>query len=178
MTVAAPWVALPLPPDPSSGRAFVVTSSFGSRDGAHVGIDLATRDELGDPTTGVPVFAVLAGTIVRTPDDYRGGTMVVLQGHDGTEVKYAHLSRRDVFVGEAVAGGQVLGLSGVSGQVRGPHLHLEHWHDGRDGPPMDPRVHLDALAAAAAAPSSGTGALVVGGLGLGLGLFLLSRRKR
>jgi murein DD-endopeptidase MepM/ murein hydrolase activator NlpD len=177
MTTAAGWLSLPLPPDPSSGRAFVVTGAFGTRDGGHLGIDLATRDAAGNPTTGLPVFAVLAGTIVRTPDDYRGGTMVVLEGHDGTEVKYAHLSRRDVFVGDAVAAGQVLGLSGASGQVRGPHLHLEHWHYGRDGPPMDPRVHLDAVAAQLDA-GSGAGGLVIGGA-VGLGLFwLLTRRKR
>jgi murein DD-endopeptidase MepM/ murein hydrolase activator NlpD len=177
MTTAAAWLALPLPPDPSSGSAFVVTGAFGSRDGGHLGVDLATRDAAGNPTSGVPVFAVLSGVIVRTPNDYRGGTMVVLEGHDGSEVKYAHLSERWVAVGDVVTAGEQLGLSGRSGVVSGPHLHLEHWHDGRSGEPMDPQLHLDALAAQLAA-GSGAGGLVVGGAVV-LGIFwFFTRGKR
>ena len=176
MTTAAAWWSLPLPRDASSGRAFVVTNAYGTRDGAHRGIDLATRDASGNPTTGLPVFAVATGVVVRTPDDYRGGTMVVLEPADGSEVKYAHLSRRDVRVGDVVQAGAVLGLSGDSGIVRGPHLHLEHWHAGA-GEPMDPRGHLDAVAAQLDAGTRGAGGAVVFGLGL-LGFFWLLSSTR
>jgi murein DD-endopeptidase MepM/ murein hydrolase activator NlpD len=177
LTTAAAWSSLPLPRDASSGRAFVVTSAYGSRDGAHRGIDLATRDASGTPTTGLPVFAVASGVVVRTPDDERGGQMVVLELFDDSEVKYAHLSVRGVRVGDVVQSGAQLGLSGDSGIVRGPHLHLEHWHAGASGP-MDPRVHLDALTALDASTDAGSGALVVGGIGLLGFLWLLGRRKR
>lgn len=174
MTTSAAWLALPLPPDPSSGRPFVVTGRYGTRDGAHHGIDLATRDANGTPTTGLPVFAVVPGVIARTPDDYSGGTMVVLRTRDGAEVKYAHLSRRDVRVGDVVAAGQVLGLSGRSGVVNGPHLHLEFWWGGSS---VDPLPSLQQIGTGAGAAGGGGGGLVAVGL-VGLGLFLFSRRKR
>jgi len=47
----------------------------------------------------------------------------------------AHLSRLDVKAGEAVTTGQVVGLSGATGRVTGPHLH---WTVRLNGARVDP----------------------------------------
>jgi murein DD-endopeptidase MepM/ murein hydrolase activator NlpD len=37
---------------------------------------------------------------------------------------YCHLSRIDARAGQQLAAGEVLGLSGATGRVTGPHLHF------------------------------------------------------
>lgn len=49
---------------------------------------------------------------------------------------YGHLSSIQVRSGEEVKGGQVIALSGHSGNARGPHLHFEVWRHGREVDPV------------------------------------------
>jgi murein DD-endopeptidase MepM/ murein hydrolase activator NlpD len=51
--------------------------------------------------------------------------VIIEKAHGGLEYFYAHLSRVKVKVGDAVQPGQVVGLSGRTGHVTGPHLHFE-----------------------------------------------------
>lgn len=84
---------------------------------------------------GDPVHAARAGLVVSVVDWFceQGGrsfqqraNKVVVQHSDGTFASYVHLSHGAVFVeeGEHVARGQRIGLSGVTGFTRGPHLHF------------------------------------------------------
>lgn len=77
--------------------------------------------------TGTPLRAATAGTVVRSvPLDPRAGNYIRIQwGGPGDWIGYSHLSRRDVGVGQRVAAGQVVGLSGATGAVVGAHLHFE-----------------------------------------------------
>jgi murein DD-endopeptidase MepM/ murein hydrolase activator NlpD len=53
----------------------------------------------------------------------------------GVILLYAHLSRIDVKLDQIVENGQVLGLSGATGRVTGPHLH---WGLRIQGARVDP----------------------------------------
>lgn len=76
---------------------------------------------------GTPVFAANDGIVVLSAFDSGGGNMIGIFGkNEGS--RYAHLSKRLVSVGNAVARGQLIGYSGNTGSATtGPHLHFEAW---------------------------------------------------
>ena len=83
----------------------------------HLGLDVAVG-------VGTPLAAAAGGRVTLAEDLYfTGNTMLIEHGH-GVTTLYAHLSRLDLREGDAVARGQVIGLSGATGRVTGPHLHL------------------------------------------------------
>ena len=64
------------------------------------------------------------------------GTAIVLDHADGYQTIYGHLSSRLVSLGQVVHAGQIIGKSGQSGNVTGPHLHYEV-RQGKNNP-VDP----------------------------------------
>jgi murein DD-endopeptidase MepM/ murein hydrolase activator NlpD len=111
-----------------------ITSDFGlrlrgSRPDIHRGVDL-------DVPTGTEVRA-MAEARVRYAGVMRGFGNVVWLDHGGSTLSvYAHLSRIGVREGEGVRRGQVIGLSGATGDVTTPHLHFEVWRWGREVDPV------------------------------------------
>lgn len=87
--------------------------------GYHTGDDYAAR-------AGTPVVAVRNGRIIRS-DSAGGayGNWIQLLGDDGYVYMYAHLSVRQVSVGQRVTAGQQIGKVGSTGNSTGPHLHFE-----------------------------------------------------
>jgi len=74
---------------------------------------------------GEQVFASQDGIVTRagaTP--LANGKNIRIAHPDGTTTYYLHLSRIDVVVGQHVAQGNVIGLSGNTGHSTGPHLHF------------------------------------------------------
>ena len=53
------------------------------------------------------------------------GNIVIVNHGFGYKSRYAHMSRIDVRPGQKVTRGTVLGETGQSGRVTGPHLHFE-----------------------------------------------------
>lgn len=99
------------------------TSSFGRLTvlngeprGRHQGADFRAA-------TGTRVVAPNAGHVVMAEDLYFSGNTVVIDHGLGMFSLLAHLSRIDVTVGRDVTRGEVVGLSGATGRVTGPHLH-------------------------------------------------------
>eukprot|EP00825_Cyclidium_porcatum_P030378 TRINITY_DN32206_c0_g1_i3.p2 TRINITY_DN32206_c0_g1~~TRINITY_DN32206_c0_g1_i3.p2 ORF type:complete len:141 (-),score=19.10 TRINITY_DN32206_c0_g1_i3:92-514(-) len=65
------------------------------------------------------------------------GNLVVIEHDNHLETYYAHLSQINVFDGEIIKAGEILGLGGSTGHSTGPHLHLEIRYDGAAINPED-----------------------------------------
>jgi murein DD-endopeptidase MepM/ murein hydrolase activator NlpD len=93
-----------------------LTVTNGKPAGRHQGADFRAA-------TGTTVRAPNAGRVVLAQSLYFAGNTVILDHGLGVFSLLAHLSRIDVKPGMAVARGEVLGESGATGRVTGPHLH-------------------------------------------------------
>jgi len=117
---------------PVHGR---VSSGFGWRtlsvngNHFHAGVDLAVP-------MGTPVHAARDGTVVLARWDGTYGNVVFLDHGDGSQTRYAHMSRIAVTLGEQVRQGDVLGYAGSTGASTGPHVHFELRFDGRAVDPL------------------------------------------
>lgn len=84
--------------------------------------------------TGTPIISVADGIVITsTPNGGNAGKMISVRHEiNGAEwvTKYFHLSQLNVSVGQTVQRGSVIGLSGATGRVTGPHLHIETWCNG------------------------------------------------
>lgn len=114
-----------------------LTSGFGYRSlfggSNHYGVDWATP-------TGTTVYASCGGTVTRAGWSSSYGYCVYISHPDGRETRYAHNSKLLVSVGDVVAQGQSIALSGNTGQSTGPHVHFEIRINGT---PVNPLDYLD-----------------------------------
>jgi septal ring factor EnvC (AmiA/AmiB activator) len=93
------------------------------------GIDIAAR-------VGDEVKAVNAGQVAWA-DWYKGyGRLVIIDHGAGLYTLYGHLSQLDINKGDRVARGQVIGLAGDTGSLRGPKLYFEIRRNGEAEDPM------------------------------------------
>ncbi|MDO4813389.1 MAG: peptidoglycan DD-metalloendopeptidase family protein [Eubacteriales bacterium] len=114
-----------------------VTSPLGSR---YTGIKGASTNhagiDIGRVYYSTQVVAAKAGTVIISAyNQYRGNYVVVSHG-SGNTTTYQHLSKRSVEVGQHVAQGQVVGVSGSTGVSSGPHLHFEISEGGKIVDPL------------------------------------------
>ncbi len=106
-------------------QLFGVTSSSGRlyRSGSHSGIDFRA-------SVGTKVMAMASGTVVDTgnTDIYcKGasfGKWVLIKYNNGLSSTFGHLSVISARAGQIVKTGDIVGLSGSTGHVTGPHLHV------------------------------------------------------
>jgi len=105
----------PVPGAPNSafGR---LTITNGKPAGRHQGADFRAA-------AGTPVHAPNAGRVVLARNLYFAGNTVIIDHGLGVFSLLAHLSRIDVQPGTVVGRGEVVGQSGATGRVTGPHLH-------------------------------------------------------
>lgn len=120
-------------------QSYSTTSGYGHRHnpvtGAwsmHSGIDLAAPE-------GTPIYATHDGYVATAGNAGGYGLLVVIDGGNGIQTKYAHQSQLAVQPGQQVRQGQLIGYVGSTGQSTGPHLHYEVWINGRS---VDPRSYL------------------------------------
>jgi murein DD-endopeptidase MepM/ murein hydrolase activator NlpD len=116
---------------PYMGR---ITSRYGPRRGrAHQGLDISLK-------TGDPIYATFDGKVRFSKAAGNYGNLVIIRHNNGLETYYAHLSQRDVEVGDWVVAGQQIGLGGSTGRSTGPHLHFEVRYKGQS---FDPERIID-----------------------------------
>lgn len=97
----------------------------------HEGLDIIND-------VGTSVYASADGVVRysgRTQGGY--GTVIEISHGYGYSTLYAHLSQVMVKPGQTVRRGELIGKSGRSGLVSGPHLHYEVRYNGRKQNPVD-----------------------------------------
>ena len=100
-----------------------ITSSFGNRrvfngdlKSIHKGLDLRAA-----PKT--PLHASNDGKVILAKEFFYAGNFVAVDHGMGIYTTYAHLSAFEVKQGQTVKKGELLGYSGATGRVTGPHAH-------------------------------------------------------
>jgi len=124
---------------PLASNRFWYTSGFGYRrhpiTGArqfHSGQDIAAFP-------GTPVRNTATGVVVSAGWKGGYGLTVTIRHEYGYESRYAHLSRINVYPGQSVNKGIIIGYVGNTGVSTGYHLHYEVLLNGRF---LNPRLFL------------------------------------
>jgi len=133
-------------PAPPPREAFVrpvpgePTSVFGTRRiyngqprAPHPGLDLRAA-------SGTPVRSSGEGRVALAENLYYSGATVIVDHGGGLFTLYAHLSELLVREGDEIGIAQLIGRSGSTGRVTGPHLH---WGAKIGDLPFDPTALLD-----------------------------------
>jgi murein DD-endopeptidase MepM/ murein hydrolase activator NlpD len=109
-----PWV-LPV-------GGYHLTGRFGDSSGlwssTHTGLDFAAAE-------GVEIRSIGPGVVTETASDGAFGNKTVVRLDDGTVLWYCHQNEFGVNPGQRVRPGDLIGYVGSTGNVTGPHLHLE-----------------------------------------------------
>lgn len=113
-----------------------LTVTNGKPAGRHQGADFRAA-------TGTPIKAPNAGRVVIAQNLYFAGNTVIIDHGLGVFSLLAHLSSIAVEPGVTVARGDLLGESGATGRVTGPHLH---WAVRFGDMSVDPLSLMSALA--------------------------------
>ncbi|MFF9003670.1 peptidoglycan DD-metalloendopeptidase family protein [Streptomyces achromogenes] len=125
-------------PDASGRWIKPVNVPFGTRfgvrglmwsSGRHTGLDFPAK-------TGTRVSAVDNGTVQSAETGGPYGKHVMINHGHGLQSLYAHMSAIAAKVGAGIKQGAQVGAVGATGNVTGPHLHLEARINGKAVDPM------------------------------------------
>lgn len=100
-----------------------ITSHYGKR---RIFNNLKRTQHLGNDfraKVGVPIPVSNRGKVVYAGNLFYTGNVVIVDHGMGIFTLYAHLSKIDVKEGDMIHQNQIVGLSGKTGRVSGPHLH-------------------------------------------------------
>lgn len=114
-----------------------ITSNFGTKrvyngqlKSYHSGTDFRAKN-------GTPILASNSGIVKISQNRfYAGGTIVIDHGQ-GVYSCYFHLSKMNYKIGDTIKKGAILGLSGSTGRVTGPHLHFSFRINGLQVDPLN-----------------------------------------
>lgn len=114
-----------------------ITSNFGTKrvyngklKSYHSGTDFRAK-------IGMPIIASNSGIIKISQNRFYSGNSIVIDHGQGVYSCYFHLSKMNYKVGDFIKKGAVLGLSGDTGRVTGPHLHFSFRINGIQVDPLN-----------------------------------------
>lgn len=129
---------LPLP-----AGSFSCSSGFGYR--GNIGVSGASKNhqaiDLPVPE-GTPVYTVGNGVVTYSNFNSSCGYMVKVDHQNGMVTRYCHLSKLNVNLGQNVSAGDIIALSGNTGNSGGPHLDFQVKINGTA---KDPRNIVEGL---------------------------------
>jgi murein DD-endopeptidase MepM/ murein hydrolase activator NlpD len=118
-----------------------ITSDFGKArvynntlNGYHSGTDFRAK-------IGTPVVASNDGIVVLAKNRFYAGNSIIIDHGEGIYTCYYHLSAFKVKKGDYVKKSQLIGLSGDTGRITGPHLHFSARVGGVQVDPLQ-LIHL------------------------------------
>jgi murein DD-endopeptidase MepM/ murein hydrolase activator NlpD len=95
----------------------------------HTGVDISVP-------SGSEVKATANGIVSFAGWTENSGIVVVAEHGHGFSTAYAHNRKSLVRVGQRIARGDVIAMSGSTGVSTGPHVHYEIWRNGRPADPV------------------------------------------
>ena len=98
----------------------------------HRGVDIV-------PEENRNIIAYTDGVVVMADYDDSYGNFVKIKHKDGLETIYAHCSQLNVEKGEEITAGQIIAVTGNTGDSTGEHLHFEV---RKNGVAVDPMPYL------------------------------------
>ena len=108
-----------------------ITSTVGGRTSpGGVGSTNHKGTDIGRVGYTSPIYAAKAGTVIVSEYSSSYGHYVVISHGSGNTTLYGHMSSRKVSVGQYVNQGDVIGITGSTGNSTGPHLHFEITENG------------------------------------------------
>ncbi|MGW1399289.1 peptidoglycan DD-metalloendopeptidase family protein [Streptomyces sp. NPDC002405] len=129
------------PPEGSGSWIKPVNAAYGTKfgvagrmwsSGHHTGLDFPAA-------TGTKIVAVDSGTVESATSGGPYGKHILVQHGGGLASLYAHMSAMVAKAGDTIKQGGRVGSVGATGNVTGPHLHLEARVNGK---PVDPMPYL------------------------------------
>ena len=103
-----------------------VTSTVGGRASpGGIGSTNHKGTDIGRVGYNSSIYAAKAGQVIISEYSKSYGHYVVVYHGAGNTTLYGHMSSRKVSVGQQVKQGDVLGITGSTGNSTGPHLHFE-----------------------------------------------------
>ena len=114
-----------------------ITSDFGKArvyngtlKGYHSGTDFRAK-------IGTPIIASNDGKVVLATNRFYSGNSIIIDHGEGIYTCYYHMSKFKVKKGGMVTKGEVIGLSGDTGRITGPHLHFSARVGGLQVDPLE-----------------------------------------
>ena len=122
-----------------------ITSAFGTKrvyngtlKSYHSGTDFRAK-------IGTPIYASNSGVVRISQDRFYSGKSIIIDHGHGVYSCYFHLSKMNYKVGDFIKKGEVLGLSGATGRITGPHLHFAFRINGIQVDPLQAIETLNSL---------------------------------
>ncbi len=96
----------------------------------HNGVDFRAK-------VNTPIVASSDGIVTTASFEGNWGNLIIIKHADGYETLYAHLNKFNCKKNQIVKKGEIIGYTGATGRIKGPHLHYAIKQNGEYVNPMN-----------------------------------------